>query len=115
MDNHVKSTSEGSSTPVNRWMILRHVNRPQMPTVRAETVPSTPVIQDGALEEERSKSCESLKHAMDDDTLEEEQPSTLVRDDAQGPPSRDSRPVHAPARSSPSVDSDVSTTPSCQA
>ena len=78
IDNHVKSTSEGSSTPVNRWMILRNVNQPQMPTVRAETVPSTPVIQDGALEEERPKSCESLKHAMDDNTLEEEQSPVLI-------------------------------------
>ena len=110
MDNHVQSTSEGSSTPVNRWMILRDVNRPQMPTVRAETVPSTPVIQDGALEEERPKSSESLKHVIDNHTLEEEQSPTLVRDDAQGPPSIDSRPVRAPARSSPSVDSDGDST-----
>ena len=110
MDNHAKFTSEGSSTPVNRWMILRHVNRPQMPTVRAETLPLTPVIQDGALKEERPKSCESLKHAMDNNTLEEEQSPTLVRDDAQGPPSIDSKPVRAPARSSPSVDSDGDST-----
>ena len=106
MDNHAKFTSEGSSTPVNRWMILRHVNRPQMPTVRAETLPLTPVIQDGALKEERPKSCESLKHAMDNNTLEEEQSPTLVRDDAQGPPSMESKPVRAPASRSPSVDSD---------
>ena len=110
MDNHAKFTSERSSTPVNRWMILRHVNRPQMPTVRAETLPLTPVIQDGALKEERPKSCESLKHAMDNNTLEEEQSPTLVRDDAQGPPSIDSKPVRAPASSSPSVDSDGDST-----
>ena len=110
MDNHVQSTSEGSSTPVNRWMILRDVNRPQMPTVRAETVPSTPVIQDGVLEEERPESSESLKHVMDNHTLEEEQSPTLVRDDARGSPSIDSRPVRAPARSSPSVDSDGDST-----
>ena len=60
MDNHVQSASERSSTPVNRSMILRNINRPQIPTVRAETVSSTPVIQDGALEEERPNSCESL-------------------------------------------------------
>ena len=124
MDNHVNSTSERSSTSVNRWMILHNGNRPQMPTVRAETVPSTPVIQDGALEEERPKSSESPKHAMDDNTLEQEQSLTLVCDYARGSQSLDSRPVRAPARSSPSVDSDgdstsvrsttVSTTPSCQ-
>ena len=110
MDNHVHSTSEGSSTSVNRWMILRDVNRPQMPTVRAETVPSTPMIQDGVLEEERPKSSESPKHAMDDNTLEQEQSPTLVCDDARRSPSLDSRPVHASARSGPSVDSDGDST-----
>ena len=37
------------------------------------------MIQDGALEEEHPNSGKSLKHVMDDNTLEEEQSPTLVR------------------------------------
>ena len=46
VDQHVKSTVEGSSTLVNWWMILCKVHNALMLTFQAETVSSTLVLED---------------------------------------------------------------------